>query len=254
MLPTLGAARSLPSSGYALSTFEHAIAVIRDPSTPAQDRHLAARVIELVGRDLGLDERLLTDLAMAINSVVGEPVVVSVLLGVLRDRCANHHKLASWLGRLARRAYRDGHRASLVPLVRIGVRVPAWRDVLRDSQVHEALARVLDDAHLVTAVNIILEWAEAHEATPGWMRGAVRQRPKLLGACSPEKAWRLHVAVPTVASWRHVATVTPFAEVCRDAFGPAIHDALSTLGDAIEVESDGALRVLLASWMPRLAG
>lgn len=76
----------------------------------------------------------------------------------------------------------------------------------------------------------------------------------LIEACSVEEGWRLHHLAPSSAGWRHLASYDEAAirPVCRDAFEPLLEIAMVTLSQAIEDETDGARRVVMASWLAGL--
>ena len=77
----------------------------------------------------------------------------------------------------------------------------------------------------------------------------------LVEACSVEECWRLHRLAPSSAGWRHLASCDEavMRSVCRDGFGALLDIAIVTLSQAIDDETDGARRVVMASWLTRLA-
>ncbi len=77
----------------------------------------------------------------------------------------------------------------------------------------------------------------------------------LIEACSLGGCWQMHQAAPSAAGWRLLASyeVAAAHRVRRDAFGGLLDCAIQTLAEAIEQESDGARRVVMASWLSRLA-
>jgi hypothetical protein len=143
----------------------------------------------------------------------------------------------------------------LLPIVLVALEVDEWREVLRDSWVHEALALVLEDGVSSIAATIIDRWIGAHETVPGWIRPIIQQRPKLLRKCGSAMAWRLHLAVPTSAGWRYMTSIDGTDErVTAATFGTSLDDAMATLSEAISAEADDATRGVLVSWLARLAG
>jgi hypothetical protein len=241
-----------PSASYVRRAFEHALATIDDPGTPGTDRSQAAVTIQFLAMFVRFDERLIADTMNVIAHRLEDVDVVYFLLATLRDRVPDPSPLAVPLSRLAARAHRQGPRRSLLPIVMIAVEEPEWREALRDSWVHEALSAALDDGALSTAAMIIDKWIDGLEAIPGWLRGALEQRPELLGECGPSVVWQVHQAAPTVEGWKHLASIDRDHNVTPEAFGMTFRSAVETLGKAIDETPDDAMRVVLAIWRARL--
>jgi hypothetical protein len=241
---------------YARRVFDDALSVVVDnQSCRNTDRSTALLVVQFAALFVRFDEQICADLVNIVARRLGEVDVVGVLLNTLRQNCRDREKLAPAIARLAARAYRRGPRTSLLPIVLVALEVDEWREALRDSWVHEALALVLEDGVSSIAATIIDRWIDAHETVPGWIRPIIQQRPRLLHKCGSSMAWRLHVAVPTTAGWRHMVSIDGTDErVTTEAFGACLDDAMRTLREAISTEPDDAARVVLASWLARLAG
>jgi hypothetical protein len=198
------------------------------------------------------DERLVADTMNVIAHRLADADVVFFLLKTLRDNLRDTSPLTVPLARLAARAHRSGPRRSLLPIVLVAVEEPEWCEALRDSWVHEALAAALEGDALPTAANIISKWIDGLEAVPGWLRGALEQRPDLLRECSPWVVWDVHKAAPTVVAWKWLAATDKEHELAPEAFGMTLRAAAETLGKAIDETPDEAMRVVLAIWRARL--
>jgi hypothetical protein len=241
---------------FARRVFDDALSVVvGNQSCSRTDRSTALFVLQFAALLVQFDERLCTDVMNIVARSLDDTAVIQGLLRTLRQNCRDPEKLASAIARLASRAYRNGPRTSLLPIVLVALEVDEWREVLRDSWVHEALALALEDGVSSIAATIIDRWIGAHETVPGWIRPIIQQRPKLLRKCGSAMAWRLHLAVPTSAGWRHMVSIDGTEErVTAEALGASLDDAITTLREAISTEPDDAARVVLASWLARLTG
>jgi hypothetical protein len=243
-----------PSPSYARGAFEQALAVIDDPRTRATDRSQAAFVTQFLGMFVRFDrdERLIADTMNVIAHRLADADVVYFLLKTLRDNLKDTSPLTVPVARLAARAHRQGPRASLLPIVLVAVEEPEWRDALRESWVHEALATALEESALPMAANVISKWIDGLEAIPGWLRGALEQRPDLLRECDPSVVWKVLEAAPTAELWTLCASIDGKHEFAPEAFGMTFRAAVETLGKAIDETPDEAMRVVLAIWRARL--
>jgi hypothetical protein len=241
---------------FARRVFDDALSVVVDDQiTSKTDRSAALLVLQFAALFVRFDEQLCSDVMNIVTRRLEDADVVRALLGTLRQNCRDREKLATAIARLAARAYRRGPRTSLLPIVLVALEVDEWREVLRDSWVHEVLAIVLEDGVSSIAATIIDRWIDAHETVPGWIRPIIQQRPKLLRRCGSAMAWRLHLAVPTAAGWRHMVSIEGTDErVSTEAFGTSLDEAVATLREAISTEPNDAARVILVSWLARLAG
>jgi hypothetical protein len=241
----------MPSASYARRAFEHALAVIDDPTTRATDRSQAAFMAQFLGMFVRFDrdERLVADTVNVVAHRLADADIIFFLLKTLRDNLCDTSPLTVPLTRLAARAHRQGPRRSLLPIVLVAVEDPEWCEALRDSWVHEALSTALEAGALTTAANIISKWVDGLEAVPGWLRGALEQRPHLLRECSLSIMWDVHQAAPTVEGWKWLPATDKEHEVVP---GMNFWGAVDTLAKAIDETPDETMRVVLRIWRARL--
>lgn len=237
---------------YARRAFEDALEVIDEPTTRATDRSQAAFMTQFLSMLVRFDERLIADTMNVITHRLADADVIYFLLKTLRDHLIDTSPLTLPMCRLAARAHRQGPRRSLLPIVLVAVEEPEWCEALRDSWVHEALSTALEDGALPTAANIISKWIDGLEAVPGWLRGALEQRPDLLRECSPMVAWDVHEAAPTTDGWKWLAATDKEHDLAPEAFSMTLRAAAETLDKAIDETPDEAMRVVLAIWRARL--
>lgn len=252
--PSPSSVKGTTPPSYARCAFEHALTIIGDAGAPATDRSQAVLVAHTLGAFVPFDERLASDTMNVIARRLAEADVVYFLLKTLRDNLVDPSPLAMPVARLAARAHRRGPRASLLPIVVLAVEQPEWCDELRDTWVHEALSWALNLGLLPMAAKVVTRWIAEFERVPGWLRGALAQRPELLRQCGPSVAWEVHQAAPTTEGWKLLAHIDKEHVVRPEAFGMSLQAAVRTLAHAIAEMPEEAARVVLAMWCARLGG
>lgn len=136
--------------------------------------------------------------------------------------------------------------------------------------VHALLVRDRVEGTRHTAAFLEEHWPEHADVVRTviavWMRSGVPLEPwvvaridseKVLPRLPPDALLRWHQAHPSADGWRAIAVRQAGepgpAPVSGSSFGARSAEALLSLHDAIEHESEGVVRVVLSSWLVELA-
>jgi hypothetical protein len=244
---------------YAQRAMSAALVVLLDSRMAAEERTDAAWVVRGLWSRWLMTEALVADIGHALKCNLDAPGALARLLVVLRAPGVDASRTANAVGQATALAFRRGHIRGLHTLLLAALDDPAWFEIARDDYGAAVFAWAISDlpARRTEAVMLLSVWIRLQDAVPSWASSELRRRPELIALLRPPTlmAWRLHSSAPTAGSWRFIVTSCGVADlVTRESFGESIELALETLGEAIAQEPDDAARVVLASWLSRLAG
>ncbi len=240
---------------FTRSMFERALQVARCSDVPSE-RVQAARVAVMIAHaDVATDERLLSDVMMALAARLADAGVVDLLVSALRRLTNGDAALARGLERLAARAYAEHLRDSLCALATHILACPAWASGVRREWASTILRFDCHQSVLVSR-RLILRYVDDHGYATPWMREAVELHAEhIFKGLSDVMRWRLHQVAPTVHGWRILAAAPDQSErpLSPGVFGDQLDVAVETLQAALTSEPGGARRVVLASWLIEVA-
>jgi len=250
--------------GLGMDTFAEreismALAVLLDPRRRAEERADAASIVRGLFRRVPVTEALVADVGRALAVNLDAPVALARLLVVLRASGVDASRTRCAVSLAADLAFRHGCLPGLHTLILAAFDDPAWSELARDEHGAAAFTWAIADlpARRTEALMLLGGWIRVRDAVPEWATFEVRRRPGLIASLrSPASmAWRLHASAPTADGWHFVLSIDHAGEFfAPEAFGTAVEAAVRTLCEAIEQEPDEAARVVLGSWLVRLAG
>lgn len=234
-----------------------ALAVVVDRTQDPEVRRVAALIVGLLLRRAEWTERTAAEVSIALASTTDCAQAALVLVGLLLRRAPEPAKAAAAIARVAERAHREGHHATMFALV---VRLLRHREgvlLVTPARAASAFEWARDRGHVRRAATLLNAWVDHRGASGAWVREAVETTPFLIQSEGLPVARRqqLHAAAPTVLGWHTFGSGAEHAGLfwSADCFGSAIDDARQTLEHAM-AETSPARRVRLAAFLVQIAG